>query len=293
MNLIERIIFGFLVGAVTYLVMSLFYLKRKHKIVKPVPEESRLEILKKYSEYDTGAESKKYPAAFVLNHKIPDILLKYDYLKYSGRAFANKDDIVFAMLDFVCDHFMHDGGIRLPRDRSMAGIIKESEKIGLKTNCRGLSLILAEVLRMNGIKARHVTCKPYEEPFSDCHVVVDCLMPSGTRIMLDPTYRLYFIDDNGGYVSIARLREGIIHGVDFHPNSNASYNGEEFTYDNYREYREYMAKNLLRLATNYNLDDSSPDIKATEMELIPKGYTTEGFAKNIKFVTDPVSFWEI
>lgn len=290
MNLFARMIFGFVVGAVTYGVVSLYYLKKKPKIVKPVPEESRLEILKKYSEYDTCVESKKYPATFVLNNKIPDILLKYDYLKYSCRSPANEDDIVFAMLDFVCDHFMHDGNIRLPRDHSMVGIIEGSEKIGLKTNCRGLSLILAELLRMNGIKARHVTCKPYEEPFSDCHVVVDCIMPSGTRIMLDPTYRLYFADNNGEYVSIAQLREGIIRGVDFHPNSNASYNGGEFIYD---DYKEYMTKNLLRLNTNFNLDDSLPDMEATEIELIPKGYTTERFAKRVKFVTDPISFWNI
>lgn len=290
MNLIERLIFGLSVGAVTYGAISLFHLKKRTKIIKPVPEESRLEILKKYSEYDTCAESKKYPAAFALNNKVPDILLEYDYFKYSDKLLANRDDIVFAMLDFVCDHFMHDGTICLPRDHSMVGIIEGSEKIGSKTNCRGLSLILAELLRMNGIKARHITCKPYEEPFSDCHVVVDCIMPSGARIMLDPTYRLYFVDDNGGYVSIAQLREGIIHGVDFHPNSNASRNGEEFVYDNYKE---YMTKNLLRLNTNLNLDDSSPDLETTEIELIPKGYTTERFAKKIKFVTDPISFWDI
>ncbi len=290
MNLIERIIFALLVGAITYGIISLFYLKRNPQIVKPIPEESRIEILKKYSEYDTDVESKKYPATFVLNNKIPDILLKYDYLKYSGRPRANEDDTVFSMLDFVCDHFMHDGNICLPRNLSMVGIIEGSEKIGLKTNCRGLSLILAELLRMNGIKARHVTCKPYEEPFSDCHVVVDCIMPSGTRIMLDPTYRLYFTDDNGQYVSIAQFREGIIQGVDFHPNSKASRNGGEFFYDNYKE---YMIKNLLRFNTNYILDDSIPDRKATEIELIPKGYTTEGFAKKVRFVTNPVAFWNI
>lgn len=264
MNLIERLLFGLSVGAVTYGAISLFRLKKRTKIIKPVPEESRLEILKKYSEYD--------------------------YFKYCDSLLANKDGIVFAMLDFVCDHFMHDGTICLPRNHSMAGIIEGSEKIVSKTNCRGLSLILAELLRMNGIKARHVTCKPYEEPFSDCHVVVDCIMPSGARIMLDPTYRLYFVDDNGGYVSIAQLREGIIHGVDFHPNSSASHNGEEFTYDNYRE---YMTKNLFRLNTNFILDDTQPDMETSEIELIPKGYTTEGFAKKVKFVTDPISFWDI
>lgn len=42
-----------------------------------------------------------------------------------------------------------------------------------------------------------------------------------------------------------------------------------------------------------DLDDSLPDMEATEIELIPKGYTTEGFAKKVKFVTDPISFWDI
>ena len=290
MNLFVRLIWGLMVGAATYVVWFHFILKKNPKIVKSVPEESRLEILKKYSEYDTDDEIENYPATFVLNNKLPDILFNYDYLKYSGRSFANEDDIVFAMLDFVCDHFMHGGNVCLPKDHSLVGIIEGSEKIGLKTNCRGLSLILAELLRMNGIKARHVTCKPYEEPFSDCHVVVDCIMPSGARIMLDPTYRLYFVDDNGEYVSIAQLREGIIRGIDFHPNSNASYNRGEFNYD---DYKEYMTKNLLRFNTNLNLDDSLPDRKETEIELIPKGYTTERFSKKVKFVTDSVLFWNI
>ncbi len=40
------------------------------------------------------------------------------------------------------------------------------------TNCRGLSLILAQLIRAYNIKAFHITCMPYEEPFSDCHVIV-------------------------------------------------------------------------------------------------------------------------
>lgn len=290
MSFIVRLIFGLLLGAILYGVKSFFGLRKKGKIIKSVPEEARLEILKKYGEYDDCAETKKYSAVFVLNNDAPKILQKYDYSKYFNRRFENPDDIVFAALDFVCDNFNHAGDVRLPKGRSMAEIIKASEKIGKKTNCRGLSLILAELLRMNGIKARHITCKPYEEPFSDCHVVVDCLMPSGARIMLDPTHRLYFTDDDGKYVSIERLREGIIRGEDFCPNPNASYNGGKF---DYADYKEYMTKNLLRFAANFNLDDSKADKPAFAIELIPKGYSTDGFSKKVKFVTDSVSFWDI
>ncbi len=289
-NLAVRILCGLLAGAATYGVFSFFLLKKEPRMIKPVPREPRLELLRNYGGYAPGPEPEKYRTVFVLNRKIPDILRKYDYLSYSGRASADQDDFVFAMLDFVCDHFKHSSNARLPRDHSMAGIIEGCRRNGGATNCRGLSLILAELLRMNGIRARHVTCKPYEEPFTDCHVVVDCCMPSGKRIMLDPTYRLYFVDDNGRYVSVARLREGIISGDDFYPNAAASYNGEAFIYGNYRE---YMAKNLLRLNANLRLDDSRPDRPDAEIELVPAGYATEGFPNRIQFVTDPAVFWNM
>lgn len=134
---------------------------------------------------------------------------------------------------------------------------------------------------MNGIRARIVTCKPYEEPFEDCHVVVDCLMPSGTRIMLDPTYRLYLTDDSGKYISLAELREGIIAGKTFHHNANSSYNGANF---NYHDYIEYMTKNVFRFNTNYNQNDT--DSVFSEIELVPIGYATKGYSKVIQFTTD-------
>lgn len=290
MNPAVRILCGLLAGAATYGTFYFFQLKKRRRTIKPVPKEPRLELLRKYGGYAPGPEPEQYQTVFALNRKAPDILLEYDYSTYAGRASADEDDFAFAMLDFVCDHFKHGGNVRLPRDHSMAGIIEGCRKTGGATNCRGLSLILAELLRMNGIRARHVTCKPYEEPFTDCHAVVDCCLPSGKRIMLDPTYRLYFVDEKGGYVSIARLREGIISGENLYPNTAASYNGEAFGYENYRE---YMAKNLLRFNANLRLDDSQPDGPDTEIELVPAGYTTEGFPKRIKFLTDPAVFWNM
>ena len=73
-----------------------------------------------------------------------------------------------------------------------------------------LAILLASLLRLNGIKAQHITCMPYEDPFDDCHVVVDCLLPSGERIMLDPTSRLYYKDRYGKYISLPHLRELLI-----------------------------------------------------------------------------------
>ena len=221
----------------------------------------------------------------VMDRTAPDILQKYGYSEYLTGV---GDERAFKLLDFVCDNFGHTSDARLPSDHSLAAVIKRAEEQDMKTNCRGLSLILSELLRMNGIRARHVTCKPYEEPFSDCHVVVDCLLPSGARVMLDPTYRLYLKDDKGEYVSLEGLREGILRAESFRPNSGASYNGTGFDLDGYIE---YMTKNVLRFNTNRK--PGGTDSVFSEIELVPGGYTTKGYPWMIRYTTDPVYFWRI
>ncbi|WP_024856978.1 transglutaminase-like domain-containing protein [Ruminococcus albus] len=285
MELYLRILLGIAVWFITFVSGMKIYQIYKNKAKKPVPDEDRIDVLRKYSEYEEIEVKNKHYPEMELNHPVPEILHKYDYSSYCNR---NGDEIVFSMLDFVCDHFKHYSHGVLPSNPSLVSVVRSCEENEQKTNCRGLSLILSELLRINGIRARHVTCKPYEEPFRDCHVVVDCLMPSGSRIMLDPTYRLYFTDGNGEYVSLRQLREAIIAGKTLHPNKTASYNGTGFNYD---EYIEYMSKNLLRLNTNYRLNDT--DSISSQIELIPKGYSTKGYSRKVQYTTSPEYFWNI
>ena len=105
--------------------------------------------------------------------------------------------------------------------------------------------------------------------------------------MLDPTYRLYLTDENGEYVSLPQLREGILCGKKFHANTTASYNGAAFNYDNYIE---YMTKNVFRFNTNYKLNDT--DSILSQIELIPSGYTLGGYLNVIHYTTDPDYFWD-
>lgn len=288
MELVLRII---LAGAIGFLVslgcVKIFYRYRSGRTIKAVPDEERIDILRRFSDYEEDNISRKHYPEFVLGRPAPKILQKYNYPAYCKTDSENEDAIVFSMLDFVCDNFKHDSHA-VTGGTNLEGVIKSCEKHEQKTNCRGLSIILSELLRMNGIKARHITCKPYEEPFNDCHVVVDCLLPSGSRIMLDPTYRLYFTDDNGDYVSLRQLREDVIAGRTLHANKNASYNGDAFDYD---FYIEYMSKNLLRFNANYRSDNT--DSISTQIELIPKGYSTDGYSKAVQYTTSPEYFWDM
>lgn len=95
-------------------------------------------------------------STYELNGTPPEILEKYGFASYFTDIPADSDNIVFAALDFVCDHFGHDGcnGMGKP---SIEGQIAFCETHNGKFNCRGLAILLASILRLKGIKARHAS----------------------------------------------------------------------------------------------------------------------------------------
>lgn len=257
--------------------------------VKP-SKLSREEILRRYADYDRGQSPVKIE--FVLGEKLPECLDRYDLGKYTEGK--EGDELVFALLDFICDNFHHDGCSGMPSwpdHRKLQDFVLYYEKMG-RTNCRGLSIMLSALLRSFGIRAQHVTCLPYEDPCSDCHVVVDCHMPSGGRLMLDPTYRLWFKDQNGEYVSIQKLRRILIDGAPLVPNQEARYNSgkqdEEFSLD---DYRNYMSKNTLRFSKGQIAKDGDDDKEP--MWLLPKNYdyTVIPHVVHETPLTDEKAFW--
>ena len=159
-------------------------------------------------------------------------------------------------------------------------------------------MILANLLRYNGIKAQHITCYPYEEPFNDCHVVVDCILPSGKRVMLDPTHRAYLLDKNGEYVSLPDFRRLLLAGEEFKFNSTAKYTGipsgdgddYELTVD---DYREYMSKNSIRYSRDMVNADGRDEWNC--VVLYPKSYPIEkiGYGDDCLLTTDEKAFWNL
>ena len=251
---------------------------------------SRLEILRRYADYDRGQSPVKIE--FVLGEKLPECLDRYDLGKYTEGK--EGDDLVFALLDFLCDHFHHDGYSEMPGwpdHRKLQDFVLFYEKTG-STNCRGLSIMLSALLRSFGIRAQHVTCLPYEEPCSDCHVVVDCFLPSGGRVLLDPTFRVWFKDEKGSPVSIRELRKILLENKPLIPSEQAAYNGvngkERFYMDSYRE---YMAKNTLRFSKGRVCRDGDDELES--LMLFPKNYEYSDFHfnRNDTVFTDEEAFW--
>lgn len=259
----------------------------------PKTGETRIELLKKFSEYDRTREG-DCPSEFVLGGETPEILKKYHYFDYIKQHDASSDKIVFRLLDFVCDHFGHNGSGGISDDVRITELIKFCERNDGMSNCRGLAILLASLLRLNKIKARHITCLPYEDPYEDCHVVVDCLLPSGKRIMLDPSWRLYLRDKAGEYVSLPRFRELLLADEPIFENPDAGHNETGFE-EQY--YRNYMIKNTVRFA-RCTLNKEGVDGQnegSRYITLIPKGYPTEQFSEKQKsdFVYNDLAFWRM
>lgn len=288
-----------LANAVTWLLpgvvfagMAYFFKKRQNSRVSvPESEKSRAELLREFSEYDRSKEE-YFETTYHLGGIVPSILEKYKFSEYIKDLDASSDEIVFKIFAFVCDHFGHDGSCNLTNKRNITGLIAFCESNDNKANCRGLAMLLASLLRLVGVKARHITCMPYEDPFSDCHVVVDCLLPLGKRIMLDPSWRLYLKDAAGEYVSLEYFRKLLLFGEPVFANADASYNGGGFDLE---FYRNYMTKNTIRFSRGTVYKDGLDDYAVRALVLVPANYPVKNFARlNQKdFVFDDRAFWRM
>lgn len=251
----------------------------------PGTEKPRLEVLRENSDYRPS--DRLIPSSiYKLNGRVPKILEKYGFASYFEGLPADSDAIAFAALDFVCDHFGHDGCNGMGKRATIKGQIKFCEAHGGKVNCRGLAIMLSSILRLKGIQARHITCMPYEEPFTDCHVVVDCLLPSGSRVMLDPTSHLYYTDKQGEFVSLRHLREMLIAGEELFPCEKASYNKGSFDAE---DNRYYMIKNTFRFFRGYTFADG---VDEHLIDLIPPKYVDKQ-VKGRRYTTDDNDFWKM
>lgn len=257
----------------------------ERRLELPAAERPRRALLQAYADY--APDDRTLPeSTYALNGEPPEILKQYGFDAYFSGLPADGDEIALAALSFVCDHFGHNGSDGMGDDATIAGLIAFCERNGGRMNCRGLAILLASILRLKGIRARHITCKPYEEPFDDCHVVVDCLLPSGRRIMLDPTSRLYYTDAQGEPVSLRHLRELLIRGEEARPNPDASYNGGPF---DAAENWAYMIKNTFRFARGFDFFDGADDER---LELIPAN-DVDRQPRGCDLTTDEQSFWKI
>lgn len=254
-------------------------------IVEPI-NLSRIEILREYAEYGNDEYDVTFEYKFDERENMLDIIEEY---KLDELVEGKSDvDTAIALMNWLCERYKHGNPPNgLEDNQTPQALMEHADKNGGATNCRGLSLILAQLIRAYNIKAFHVTCMPYEQPFDDCHVVVSVYCESLSKwIMLDPSCNLYLTNENEEIIGVEELRDILVEGGKLSGNKK----------DVLSWYPEYMSKNLVRLARatveSYGSDGNHPTIM-----LIPEKYK-QNEAKNFKekyqdyFITSKEDFWK-
>lgn len=263
--------------------------EEKYKEIKYTVEPknlSKIEILREYAEYGTDNYDVNFEYKFDERENMLDIIEENNL----DELVEGKSDVETAitLMNWLCERYRHGnppGG--LADKKTPQALMEFADSNGGTTNCRGLSLILAQLIRAYNIKAFHITCMPYEEPFNDCHVVVSVYCESLSKwIMLDPSSNLYLKNEDGEIIGVEELRDILVEGGKLSANKS----------DALSWYCDYMAGNLIRLQRGtvecYGNDDYDKTIT-----LLPEKYM-QNEAKNFNdgyqehFLTSKDDFWK-
>ena len=187
-------------------------------------------------------------------------------------------ELMLVLMNWVADTVGHYGnsGWPPPGGTDAMSITSYAENYGNRINCRGLAILLAEVLRLYGIPAKHITAYPYEDDHP-VHVITHAYSAQLNQwILLDPTFRLYVTDANGNFLNLYTLRQAFMEGTPILINENASHNGRRYTL---RRYRLFMSDYLFRFSTGTNFTFGSEEIGAgtTNVMLVPVNFSRGGW----------------
>ena len=208
-------------------------------------------------------------------------------------ADASTWEKTLAIGEFVADNIPHDNQKEYPKYVNAIGLWEYTKTVAPAFNCRLHSILNYELLTAVGIKARYITCLPYDRNDNDCHVVNEVWLPEiGKWVMIDTDTKSYVTDKKGNMLSLAEIREHFINDkkvVVYHDFDNPS---SKISY-----YHAYMAKNTYWFCCWGNLGFYQEDyttfpeskLRDREYALVPEGFET--FSGKEIITHDPEQFW--
>jgi len=208
-------------------------------------------------------------------------------------ACASTWEKTLAIGRFVASNIPHDNQKEYPEYVNAIGLWEYTKTVAPAFNCRLHSILTYELLTAAGIKARYITCLPYDRNDNDCHVVNEVWLPeTGKWVMIDTDMKRYVTDRKGNMLSLAEIREHFINDkkvVVYHnfdnPSSRISY------------YHAYMAKNTYWFCCWGDLGFYQEDYKtfpesklrSRYYALVPEGFET--FSGREITTNDSEQFW--
>lgn len=215
------------------------------------------------------------------------------YVKAKGIDVENNHDFATAcaLMKKTAEIIHHDGvNYTHSDDYGTIAQFEHAEKQGNFTNCRGIAIIFAGVLRAYGYKANVVECWPEKSEVPDIHVVCECFVEEFNKyVLLDVSSNLvYFMD--GKPLSIIELRDALVqektHLVSI--NKDASHNGEKA---DIIDKLAFMSRNLMFLRKGFRSDEDTEVEKENSFCLAPNDLIEEGYPKSARFTSNIKEFY--
>ena len=230
---------------------------------------------------------------YVPDSKRAEEILDYFCLDTLYDACASTWEKTLAIGKFVANNIPHDNQKEYPKYVNAIGLWEYTKTVAPAFNCRLHSILNFELLTAAGIKARYITCLPYDRNDNDCHVVNEVWLPEIRKwVMIDTDMKRYVTDKKGNLLSLAEVREHFINDeevVVYHDFDNPS---SKISY-----YHGYMAKNTYWFCCwgdlGFYQEDyttfSESELRSRYYALIPEGFET--FSGKEITTHDPEQFW--
>ena len=227
------------------------------------------------------------------NIKRAEEIMDYFCLDTLYDAGASTWEKTLAIGEFVADNIPHDNQEEYPEYVNAIGLWEYTKTVAPAFNCRLHSILTYELLTAAGIKARYITCLPYDRNDNDCHVVNEVWLPeTGKWVMIDTDMKRYVTDKKGNLLSLAEIREHFINDKKVVVYFNFDNPISKITY-----YHAYMAKNTYWFCCWGDLGFYQEDYKtypksklrSRNYALVPEGFET--FTGKEIITHDPEQFW--
>ena len=208
-------------------------------------------------------------------------------------ADASTWEKTLAIGEFVANNIPHDNQKEYPKYVNAIGLWEYTKTVAPAFNCRLHSILTYELLTAAGIKARYITCLPYDRNDNDCHVVNEVWLPeTGEWVMIDTDMKRYITDRKGNLLSLAEIREHFINDKKVVVYYNFDNPISRITY-----YHAYMAKNTYWFCCWGDLGFYQEDhttfpeskLRSRYYALVPEGFET--FSSKEITTHDPEQFW--
>ena len=230
---------------------------------------------------------------YVPDSKRAEEIMEYFSLDTLYDAGASTWEKTLAIGEFVANNIQHDNQKEYPKYVNAIGLWEYTKTVAPAFNCRLHSILNYELLTAAGIKARYITCLPYDRNDNDCHVVNEVWLPeTGKWVMIDTDMKRYITDRKGNLLSLAEIREHFINDKKVVVYYNFDNPISKISY-----YHAYMAKNTYWFCRWGDLGFYQEDYKtfpesklrSRYYALVPEGFET--FSGKEITTHDPEQFW--